>query len=244
MESKKSFILHLDSLSILDELDNEQSGKLFKAIRNYQLIITNGCDNEFEVDDLITKIAFAPFKAQFNRDVEKYKKTISQKSDAGKLGNLKRWHPDLYDKVFNNKMELKEAESIAESRKVSQSDNSIANIADNVSDSDSVNDNVNDNVSASVLLKKETKEKPFNFKTSLIELGVDENYANDWMKVRKTKKATNTKTALSGLVSQAKKANMSINNAVKLCAERSWVGFNASWIEGEGGSNNKNRLFG
>ena len=33
---RKSFILHSDSLLILDELSNEQAGILFKAIKDYQ----------------------------------------------------------------------------------------------------------------------------------------------------------------------------------------------------------------
>lgn len=36
---RKSFLLHVDSLDILDDLDNEQSGLLFKAIKDYQLIL-------------------------------------------------------------------------------------------------------------------------------------------------------------------------------------------------------------
>jgi len=34
---KKSFILHHDTLNVLDELTDEQAGKLFKAIFNYHI---------------------------------------------------------------------------------------------------------------------------------------------------------------------------------------------------------------
>ncbi len=46
MNKRKSFIIHIDSLNILDELTDDQAGRLFKAIRSYQL------DNEFEFDAL------------------------------------------------------------------------------------------------------------------------------------------------------------------------------------------------
>lgn len=59
----KSFILHNDSLNILDDLTDEQAGLLFKAIRNYQ--------NDEVLDlDTLTKVAFSPFKNQFERDEE------------------------------------------------------------------------------------------------------------------------------------------------------------------------------
>lgn len=64
---RKSFIIHNDSLSILDDLSDEQAGQLFKAIRAYQL------GDEINMSPII-KIAFSPFKNQFVRDNEKYEK--------------------------------------------------------------------------------------------------------------------------------------------------------------------------
>ena len=61
---KKSFVLHIDSLDVLDDLSDEQAGKLFKAIKAYQK------NDGMEVDSLV-KIAFSPFKNQFTRDDEK-----------------------------------------------------------------------------------------------------------------------------------------------------------------------------
>lgn len=62
---KKSFILHIDSLCVLDELTDEQAGQLFKAIKLYHE------GKEFPLDDII-KIAFLPLQKQFERDIEKY----------------------------------------------------------------------------------------------------------------------------------------------------------------------------
>ena len=62
---RKSFILHIDSLDILDDLTLEQAGELFLAIRDHQ----KGTKAELSQ---ITKIAFNPFKHQFIRDDEKY----------------------------------------------------------------------------------------------------------------------------------------------------------------------------
>tara|TARA_R110002126_G_scaffold67176_1_gene170472 strand:- start:7195 stop:7911 length:717 start_codon:yes stop_codon:yes gene_type:complete len=99
----KSFILHKDSLAILDQLTDPQAGKLFKAISTYQ--------NTGENTDLdqMTKIIITPFLNQFKRDDEKYQNSAIQ----GKLGNLKKYHLDIYQKVINKELTLEEGESLA-----------------------------------------------------------------------------------------------------------------------------------
>lgn len=62
---KKSFVLHIDSLCVLDDLTNEERGELFYAIYNHHL----GVEPTLSP---IVKIAFSQFKNQFSRDDEKY----------------------------------------------------------------------------------------------------------------------------------------------------------------------------
>jgi hypothetical protein len=76
---KTGFILHLDSLAVLDELTNEQAGILFKAIRDYNL----GVEPEL---DFAMKMAFLPFKNQFVRDFEKYENTCERNKTNGSKG--------------------------------------------------------------------------------------------------------------------------------------------------------------
>lgn len=134
-EDKKSFLLYTDLIHTVNKMPNDKAGKLFKHILSY----VN--DLNPDTEDLIIQLTFEPIKQQLKRDLLKYKESIIDKSNAGKLGNLKRWHKDLYDKVINNQLELDNALNIAESRKVSHTDNvqsqPIAEIA--------VNDNVNVN---------------------------------------------------------------------------------------------------
>lgn len=80
---KKSFLLHIDSLDILDDLTNGQAGVLFKAIKAYQR------DEEFDLDSVV-KIAFSPFKNQFARDDEKYIKTCERRAIAGSKGGKQK----------------------------------------------------------------------------------------------------------------------------------------------------------
>lgn len=146
-QDKKSFILYTDLLHTIDLMPDENAGKLFKHILKY----VN--DLNPETDDLITKLSFEPIKQQLKRDLREWEKTIETKSDSGKLGNLKRWHLDLYLKVIDNQMNIDEAYVIANNRKTSHPDTlpsqPIPNIAVNVTES--VNDNVIDNETKSII---------------------------------------------------------------------------------------------
>ena len=119
---KKSFLVHIDSLNVLDELTDEQAGKLFKAIKDYQ----NGVDINL---DFGMKMAFLPFKNQFIRDSEKYKVQCEINSKNGKLGGR--------PKKTN---ESEKTESVIIKAKKADSDSD--------SDSDSDNDNDNESVSS------------------------------------------------------------------------------------------------
>jgi len=80
---KKSFLIHIDSLCVLEELSNEQRGELFYAIYSYQK------DIEIELSSIV-KIAFSQFKNQFIRDDEKYEKTVEARRQAGAMGGKQR----------------------------------------------------------------------------------------------------------------------------------------------------------
>jgi uncharacterized protein YdaU (DUF1376 family) len=61
--------------------------------------------------------------------------------------------------------------------------------------------------------------------------GVTESVFKDYLEVRKTKKAKWSDTALKGLVKEADKAGLSLQEAMELCCARGWVGFKAEWIK-------------
>jgi hypothetical protein len=81
-------------------------------------------------------------------------------------------------------------------------------------------------------LEEEKPSSPpvFSFLNSLISLGVEDQTAKDWMKVRKERKATNTETALKAFLTSVEKSDKSVNEVVKICAENSWKGFNKDWL--------------
>tara|TARA_R110002012_G_scaffold279134_1_gene467067 strand:+ start:2290 stop:2763 length:474 start_codon:yes stop_codon:yes gene_type:complete len=73
----------------------------------------------------------------------------------------------------------------------------------------------------------------FNFKSELLALGVNEDVLSDWLKVRSKKKASNTKTALKGLITEITKSGLMVNDAIEYAASKSWSGFKAQWYFNE-----------
>jgi hypothetical protein len=66
-----------------------------------------------------------------------------------------------------------------------------------------------------------------------VKLGVSAELVADWLKVRKTKRAANTLTALNRLKAEIEKSGWTAEQAVRLACERSWSGFDASWVKDE-----------
>lgn len=74
------------------------------------------------------------------------------------------------------------------------------------------------------------KGKRFDFKNSLIEIGVSPEVADDWMQVRKAKRASNTKTAFRRIKNEIDKSGLSANECITIAVARSWQGFQADWV--------------
>ena len=106
MENKKSFLLHIDSLCVLDELNDAQAGKLFKAIKAYHLRDAERCEQDGDtgfdslMDDFLMRVLFAPFKAQFDRDEQKYVGTVERnKANGLKGGRPKKENPTAFQET-------------------------------------------------------------------------------------------------------------------------------------------------
>ena len=232
---KKSFILYCDLIHTVNKIPDETAGKLLKHILAY----VN--DLNPETEDLLVEVAFEPIKQAMKRDLKKWETEINRKSQGAILGNLKRWHLDLYEKVESKELTLDEAQNIAKCRIPSHTDKSdgiatksIASIADsvNVSVNDSVSVNENVNVNENVR-KEKIPTSGFNFLDSLIHLGVDKQVATDWIKVRAKHKASNTQTAFKKIVAEIEKSGRDANWCITKAVEKSWRGFEAEWVKPE-----------
>lgn len=126
-ENKKGFILYANYIGTINQLPDDVAGRLFKHIFAY----VN--DENPITDELLVNIVFEQIKAHLKADLEKYILGKHDKSLSGRIGNLKRWHKDLFDEFVSEKLTLEQAETIGKNRTTSQCDTlgsqPIANIA-------------------------------------------------------------------------------------------------------------------
>ncbi len=71
----------------------------------------------------------------------------------------------------------------------------------------------------------------FNFKKSLLEYGFEEMLVNEWLAIRKKKRAVNSEFSFNLFVSQVEKTGADKNEVLRLVAEKQWVGFNHVWMK-------------
>jgi len=198
-KDKKSFILYADLIHVLRKLTKEQRGDLFLLILEY----VN--DLNPEVTDQIIDLVFEPVKRQLKRDLVKYEITKGDKSNAGALGNLKRWNTDLYDAVIQGSETIENAIEIAKTRKASHNiapaikvSHPVANVAVNSTVNDTVTVNVNENenvIKSTPPLKVEKSkwqvyiEKPKLHAITDLEKFMIDNYQITWEDIQMKHKA-------------------------------------------------------
>ena len=164
-------------------------------------------ENPICTDQLIN-IAFEPIKQQFKRDLKKWEKTKEGRSIAGKAS--------------------------AEARKINKIQQMSTNV--NKRQQTSTNSTVNDNVNVNVNVNDNVKEnidKPFAFKNALIDFGFNKKLIDEWLKVRKNKRLTNSETAYKIFIKQVEKNGSDKNSILEKCIEKSWGGFESDWFTTE-----------
>ena len=65
---------------------------------------------------------------------------------------------------------------------------------------------------------------------------VDDQVWMDFLTIRKAQRAPLTTTAVDGIRTQAGRAGLSLDAALRMCCERGWRGFKAAWIADKSGS--------
>lgn len=190
------------------------------------------------------------FSEKFNDRMKPLDKIREQRSEAGKKSAEKR-----------AKQQKANESSTTVERSLNENpteDKRIDNIYNNTTNVDIINNSENENSKNQELENSENekrkkvaqkKEKSFTkvqFKNALVELGADVGHIEDWFKVRISKRAQFTETALNAFIGECNKNNFPVADAVKLCAERSWQGFKYQWIINENqrnGTTNSNTSF-
>lgn len=93
------------------------------------------------------------------------------------------------------------------------------------------------NISTTDVVSILGKESPscrsvsFDFKKGLTDLGITPETADAWIRVRKSKRAVNSKIALEGISREIAKTGRPAEDCARLAVEQSWQGFNAAWAD-------------
>jgi len=161
-EDKKGVLVYADWMDKFEALEDDEAGRLIKHFFRY----INDLNPEFP--DKITKLSFLDIQNTLKRDLAKWEGKKVERSESGIIGNLKRWHLDLYNKYVNGEISLNEALNIADSRKESLSDNSesltsqTSLLTVSVTDSVSVSDNVKVTVKEKNTKSIDVRKKEFS----------------------------------------------------------------------------------
>ena len=177
---KKSFILHLDSLDVFDDLNNQEAGELIKTIIKYQRLKHDGMSFDLsEIDNTLIRVAFKPFKAQFDRDYEKYLSIVERNKLNGKSGGRPK-----KTETQNNPVE-----KYGFFKNPKKPDNDNDNIKDNDNKKENniiLIDNSTDNKQNNIIEKKEIKNiSKYNFTSNndiFLISKKEEEKEKDWRK--------------------------------------------------------------
>lgn len=108
--AKKTLMLYLDQLDVIDAMDNEQAGLLFKALKAFQL----GDDVEPFLTDQVVKVVFIQFKNILQIANRKYEEISERNRENGKKGGRPKTqnNPVGFSKTQNNPKKPKETQSV------------------------------------------------------------------------------------------------------------------------------------
>ena len=71
---------------------------------------------------------------------------------------------------------------------------------------------------------------PFNFRKAMLSEGFAPELVDEWLKIRKSKKAINTERAFKTFIEQVRKTNQDINTVLSIIVQKQWKGFEAEWL--------------
>jgi hypothetical protein len=217
--NKKSVILYIDLIHVIEKMSNEDAGLYFKHLLRY----IN--DLNPEPPSLLIEIAFESHKQQLKRDLKGWEEIKAKRSIAGQISAEKR---KLLQQEATNSTHVESVQHNATNPTVSVNVNDTVNVT--------VNDNVNeDSKETPIVVQK------FNFRKELENLGIEKEIVNTWIEIRKRKRAVNSEIAFNAIKREIEKTNLTANECILKAVEKSWVGFEAKYLDNLNNSSNANR---
>lgn len=83
----------------------------------------------------------------------------------------------------------------------------------------------------------EKNNNTFDFKKAMLDYGFDENLTDEWLEIRKKKKAINTERSYKMFISEFEKTGKKPDEVLEIIVKRQWKGFEKEWISTPNNSN-------
>ena len=239
---KETFLFYADWLNVIRDLPSEVQLEVYQAIAEYAIY-----GNLIELKPL-AKVAFGFVKQTIDRDTQKYISISEKRSEAGKKGGRRLKDNELEESNEKQKKQLLSGKS--------KKSNCPLNDNDNVNDNDISFLEKKKQKSASVDFDEEEKNNqplsnqketspqgsaappPFNFKQAMLSAGFAADLTEDWLKIRKTKKAVNSERAFKIFLEQVQRTGRDKNEILALVVQKQWKGFESSWVQNAQQSHN------
>lgn len=214
----ESFIFYASFAEAIKSVPVEHRLQCYEALTDYALT------GEYDDTDVFVRIIMAQAVPQIDANFKR-RENGAKGAEFGKKGGRPKKNP-IGD---NNKNPIG---VIDENPTGETTETPNVNVNDNVeclNDNGNGNDNDLKENTPTSRSKKENTPK-FNFKKKLLELGVDEAVADEWIAIRKLKKKTNSEYALSREIAQVEKAGITMDEALTICCDNGWGQFKAEWL--------------
>jgi hypothetical protein len=78
--------------------------------------------------------------------------------------------------------------------------------------------------------EEEKNNNKFDFKKSLLSFGFDSILVDEWLKVRRVKKAVNSEIAFKGFIREVELNGQDKNLILQKCVEKGWRSFECDWL--------------
>ena len=239
---RETFLFYADWLNVIRDLPSEVQLEIYQAITEYAI---NG--NLIELKPL-AKVAFGFVKQTIDRDTQKYISISEKRSEAGKKGGRPLKDNELEESNEKQKKQLLSGKS--------KKSNCPLNDNDNVNDNDISFFLKKKQKSASVDFDEEGKNNqplsdqketspqgsaappPFNFRTAMLSAGFAADLTEEWIKIRKAKKAVNSELAFKTFLGHVQRTGRDKNEILALVVQKQWKGFDASWVQSAQQSHN------
>ena len=229
---RETFVFYKDWLNVIRDLPSEVQLEVYQAITEYAIY-----GNLIELKPL-AKVAFGFVKQTIDRDTQKYISIKEKRKEAGAKGGRPLKTNELEESKDKQKNQL-----VFEKSKKSKSP---LNVNDNVNDisflekkkqkSTSVDFGEGEKNNQPLNAQKETSPPvapappPFNFRKAMLTEGFAPELVDEWLKIRKAKKAVNTERAFKAFVNQVQQTNQDMNSVLEIVVQKQWKGFEAEWL--------------